>query len=519
MNEHGGLPSGWTLALLREVATINPTNPANVPEDDTRVSFVPMAAVEELSGRMNASMTRSWSDVRKGFTRFQDGDVVFAKITPSMENGKVALAANLINGVAAGTTEFHVFRPQSGVKACYLLHYLLQETFRRRARGWMTGTAGQLRVPTRFLEEEVLPLAPAPEQQRIVEAIDSYLTRLDDVVASLERVQAKLKAYRASVLKAAVEGRLVPTEASLARAEKRDYEPADALLARILQERRRRWEEAELAKFKAAGRVPKDDRWKAKYEEPMAPDTSELPNLPDGWCWARISTVGHVQLGRQRAPAHHHGAHMRPYLRVANVFEGRIDTSDVKRMNFSPDEYETYHLEPGDILLNEGQSPHLVGRPAIYRGEVPGACFQNTLIRFKAAVGVDFRLALLVFRAQLHARRFMRIAQITTNIAHLGAGRFADVEFPLPPIGEQRRIADEADRLLSIADETESSVRHQKARATRLRQSLLKWAFEGKLVEQDPTDEPAEQLLARIRAERAPANPPRKTGRRGRGAA
>ena len=129
------------------------------------------------------------------------------------------------------------------------------------------------------------------EQQRVVEAIDSYLTRLDDAVASLERVQAKLKAYRASVLKAAVEGRLVPTEASLARAEKRDYEPAEVLLARILKERRRRWEEAELAKLKAAGKTPKDDKWKAKYQEPVAPDTSTLPELPEGWCWATVDQL------------------------------------------------------------------------------------------------------------------------------------------------------------------------------------------------------------------------------------
>ena len=141
--------------------------------------------------------------------------------------------------------------------------------------------------------------SPASEQRRIVEAIDSYLTRLDDAVASLERVQAKLKAYRASVLKAAVEGRLVPTEASLARAEKRDYEPAEALLARILKERRRRWEEAELAKLKAAGKTPKDDKWKARYEEPVAPDTSTSGAsrgvvLGDVWTVARRHELGPI---------------------------------------------------------------------------------------------------------------------------------------------------------------------------------------------------------------------------------
>jgi type I restriction enzyme S subunit len=138
-------------------------------------------------------------------------------------------------------------------------------------------------------------LPPLPEQHRIVEAIESYFTRLDDAVATLERVRRNLKRYRASVLKAAVEGRLVPTEAELARAEGRDYEPASVLLERILTERRRRWEEAELAKMKAKGKEPKDDKWKAKYVKPVAPDTSALPVLPEGWCWTTIDQL-HVSL-------------------------------------------------------------------------------------------------------------------------------------------------------------------------------------------------------------------------------
>ena len=136
-----------------------------------------------------------------------------------------------------------------------------------------------------------LPVAPVPEQHRIVEAIESYLTRLDDAIATLERVQRNLKRYRASVLKAAVEGRLVPTEAELARTEGREYEPASVLLERILAERRRRWEEAELAKLKAKGKAPKNDKWKAKYVEPAGPVTSELPELPEGWCWATVDQL------------------------------------------------------------------------------------------------------------------------------------------------------------------------------------------------------------------------------------
>src|SRR5215208_1909315 len=158
--------------------------------------------------------------------------------------------------------------------------------------------------------------------------------------------------------------------------------------------------------------------------------------LPAGWVWGTVREVGEVKLGRQRSPAHHTGPHMRPYLRVANVFEARIDTSDVMSMNFTPEEYEVYRLKAGDVLLNEGQSLELVGRPALYRGEVPGACFQNTLVRFRAGAAVLPEYALAVFRAFLHAKRFQQIARWTTNIAHLGADRFANIEFPLPPLAE-----------------------------------------------------------------------------------
>jgi len=174
--------------------------------------------------------------------------------------------------------------------------------------------------------------------------------------------------------------------------------------------------------------------------------------LPPGWERATIGEVGDVMLGRQRSPKWHSGPNMRPYLRVANVFEDRIDLSDVKEMDFPPDQYERFKLAPGDILLNEGQSPEWVGRPAMYRGELPGACFTNSLIRFRPAPGVDGEFALYQFRHLLHSRRFMREARITTNIAHLSSTRFASVEFALPPLAEQKRIVDAIEEHLSRLD-------------------------------------------------------------------
>ncbi len=169
---------------------------------------------------------------------------------------------------------------------------------------------------------------------------------------------------------------------------------------------------------------------------------------------------------------------MRPYLRVANVYEDRIDTSDVAEMNFTPAEFERYALTVGDVLLNEGQSLELVGRPALYRGEVEGACFQNTLVRFRAGKAVLPKFALLVFRSYLHNQRFQRIARWTTNIAHLGAERFAKLEFPVPPIPEQRRIVAALEERLSELDAAVAGLERARANAGRvalaIRNSVLR---------------------------------------------
>lgn len=154
---------------------------------------------------------------------------------------------------------------------------------------------------------------------------------------------------------------------------------------------------------------------------------------------------------------------MVPYLRVANVYEDRLDLSDVKQMNFTPEEQELFRLMPDDVLLNEGQSYELVGRPAIYSGEIPGCCFQNSLLRWRTRGAVEPRFALLVFRAWMHERRFQRQAQQTTNIAHLSAGRLKQIEFPVPPRPEQLRIVAKVAEMLSLIGRLEQQMITAKA--------------------------------------------------------
>jgi type I restriction enzyme S subunit len=364
------VPSGWVWTTLGKITRVNYRDSTlrELP-DDLPVTFVPMAAVDADGGSITAAEQRTLRAVRKGYTSFSDGDVIFAKMTPCMENGKAAIARTLTNGRGFGSTEFHVLKPAADVLPEWIFYFVRQENFRQDAKANFTGTAGQLRVPASFLEDYPIPLPALAEQRRIVEAIEQQLTRLDAGVTSLRRVQIELHRYKAAVLKAACEGRLVPQDPS--------DEPAEVLLRRILDERRAKWETEQIAKMQAQGRMILDDGWRAKYQEPQGPDMAGLPKLPEGWVWARVKQVGKVQLGRQRAPQHDSGDYMRPYLRVANVYEDRIDTSDVLEMNFTPAEYETYRLEYGDILLNEGQSKELVGRPAMYRNLTVTHIFWN----------------------------------------------------------------------------------------------------------------------------------------------
>lgn len=177
-------------------------------------------------------------------------------------------------------------------------------------------------------------------------------------------------------------------------------------------------------------------------------------SLPVDWQLTRVEDAGAVLGGRQRSPSAQ--GEPTPYLRVANVFAGWIDTSDVLQMPFTADERARFALRAGDILLNEGQSLELVGRSAIYRDEPPNCCFQNTLVRFRAGPRTDPNYAQYVFESYLRRGEFSKIALQTTSIAHLGAGRFAQMPFVAPPLAEQKAIGQalaDADALIDSLEQ------------------------------------------------------------------
>ena len=203
------LPDGWSVATLGEVAAFSPRAPQPVEGVDPDVTFLPMAAVQEVSGRLDLSQVISASEgKRKNLTHMEDGDVIFAKITPCMENGKIAVVNGLVGGRAYGSTEFHVLRPNGSVDRRYLWYFLVRDDFRWEAERAMTGAVGQRRVPRKYLQACSIPSPTAAEQAEIVRILDMQLARLDTVLEAVQAVRDRADQLRRSLLHAAFTGQL-----------------------------------------------------------------------------------------------------------------------------------------------------------------------------------------------------------------------------------------------------------------------------------------------------------------------
>jgi type I restriction enzyme S subunit len=204
-------PKNWTIYRLGDtkICTINPPKReiSKVP-DNTLVSFVPMAQVDEVSGTMNTSTERPLCEVRKGYTYFAESDVVFAKITPCMENGKSAIARNLKNGIGFGTTEFHVLRAGKLVIPEWLHLFVRRADFREAAKKNMHGAAGQQRVPVEFLKESEIPVPPLDEQRRIVARIEELTRRVEELQSILNGLNSEIARFTPALLAKAFRGKL-----------------------------------------------------------------------------------------------------------------------------------------------------------------------------------------------------------------------------------------------------------------------------------------------------------------------
>ena len=486
------LPPGWAWTTLGEVCEIGAGGPAPQDEDYFAADGMPFVRVQDL-GRLEAKDVYAFStrdslaqSAASDLTLFPKGTVLFTKSGMStLLNQRAILGRDMCVVSHIGTCI-----PYGDLLSEWVYYWLKTVDFKELTHAT---TLPSLQLPK--VRAISLPVPPVPEQSRIVAKIEELFSQLDAGVEELKKAKAQLKRYRQSVLKAAFEGKLTEEWRKRRATSHEPLETAQELLARIREERK-----------KALG---------AKYKDPPPLDTSELPELPEGWVWARLDSIAAIKGGitkdaKRQVP----GGHMVPYLRVANVQRGYLDLVEVTEILASGEEMADLGLRRGDVLFTEGGDRDKLGRGWVWQEEIPLCIHQNHVFRARLYVA-DVQPKYVSWYGNIMGRGyFMGAGKQTTNLASINMTKLSGLPVAIPPSAEQAEIVSEIELRLSVTDAEDKAVEAALRQAARLRQSILKRAFEGRLVPQDPTDEPADRLLERIREERLARSDERLAGKR-----
>lgn len=499
MSESNELPKGWSWATISELASVVTKGSSPgwqgfdyqdegikfVRSQNIRSGVLDLSDVVFLPAEFNASHTNSI---------IRTGDVLLTLVGASI--GRVALATEDIDGANLNQAVAIIRLHKETLDAVLLVYFLLSP----QVQSHIAVTKADV-ARANFNLDDVrptrIPLPPKSEQHRIVAKIEEFFSDLDAGVAALKRAKANLKRYRASVLKSAVEGKL--TEEWRAKHPKTD--PASKLFERILIERRQKWEADQLTKFAAAGKEPPKN-WRDKYVEPSPPDTTDLPKLPDSWCWAKLDQLlCYLRNGYFQSPSG--AATGTPILRINAVRPMSVDLSETRFLDQFESKVDDYFVENGDLLFTRyNGSIELLGVAGMVRGCTEKVLHPDKLIRVKMTVG-DPLPSFVEIAANVGASRKHMVSRARTTAGQTGisGNDIREIPIPLPPLAEQSRIVAEVAEKLSQIEAAETAIEHSLTRAARLRQSILKQAFEGKLVPQDPNDEPASVFLQRIKTQ------------------
>jgi len=480
------LPQGWARAPLSQIAEINPRHPKGL-DDTMPVTFVPMAGLSGTNPAFQFTEERPFGEVRKGFTHFADGDVLFAKITPCMENGKGAIARGLRNRIGCGTTELHVVRPLGHISPEYIYRFLAQPRIRRDAKENFTGTAGQARVPTSLIEELEIPVAPLPEQRRIVAKLETLLGKVDACQERLAKIPVLLKRFRQSVLAAACSGRLTADW----RQENPNGDTGEELSNTVSNHRAEFWKQS-VCKG-SCPEVPKVDR-------------STLPELPLGWSWIPLGVLGAnpfetVQTGPFGALLHKEEFTTSgvPVVAVGNLTgmgfskEGLYFVTEAKAKQLA-----RFDVQAGDVLF--ARSGATLGKVCVAPLDARNWRMTGHILRAR----LNRRLLLpdfCVFALRgdpTVTRQVFGSVQGTTRPGY-NTTLLESIALPVAPFAEQQEIVRRVEALFALADQIGARFQKAQEQVDKLTPSLLARAFCGQLVPQDPADEPAERLLERIK--------------------
>lgn len=412
---------------LRYVAQINPPTLAfSRLADDDELTFLPMESV--WPGKwQQLSQVRKKADVAVGYTRFQDGDILVPKITPTFEASRSILVSGLLGGVGAGTTELHVVRPGPEIERRYLLYIFHTHPFLKNGEAEMYGVAGQQRVPDEFLRDSRVLIPSVSEQRRIADFLDAETARIDVLVRHRNR-QLQLLQERAL---AYLSERLFP-----------------GILSDPLNEYPWTW----------------------------------LPKIQKDRPLVRLGYVCRIQGGVTVDSSRQLDGDVvtRPYLRVANVQDGRIDLSSVTEITVPRAVAARSTLRPGDVLMTEGGDIDKLGRGTVWHGELPGALHQNHVFALRPNTDrLDAEYLALLTRS-LHGRCYFESTGVrSTNLASTSSSKVLAFPIPLPLLEQQRQVVAEIHRALDEMERAKSVLQRQIEVLVERRQALITAAVTG----------------------------------------
>jgi len=451
-------PQEWVKCTIGDACALNPKE--KLP-DNLDVGFMPMAGVPTNHFGTCNFETRPWEKVKKGFTQFKNGDVIFAKITPCFENSKAAIIRDFPSGWGAGSTEYYVLRPYGDLVRPEILFALIKsKEFLVSGAVNMSGSVGHKRVPKDFVSGYELPLPPFAEQKVIADKLDTLLAQVDNTKARLERIPKILKRFRQSVLAAAVSGRLT-------------------------DEWRR-------------GR-PNNPSWVALRLGAL------IKNGPQNGIYKPLKLYGSGSL----------------IIRIDSFYDGQISCwGKLKRVKIEAAEIEKWQVHQGDLLINRVNSIEYLGKSALVGELSEPAVFESNIMRLsldRAKAAPEF--ISLFLRSPAGIAQLRSNAKLAVNQASINQGDVKNCSMELPGLDEQTEIVRQVDQLFAHADRIEQQVNNALARVNNLTQSILAKAFRGELTEQWRNENQAliggensaAALLEMIKSERAAVKPVKKT--------
>ena len=416
------VPNNWEWVRIKTACVINPRNSI---DDNTEVSFVPMANIKEGYANKFISDIRVWKKVKKGYTHFANNDIGIAKITPCFENKKSVVFSSLINGYGAGTTELYILRTISSlVIPEYLLNFVKRDNFIAGGVLTFSGDVGQQRVTKDYVANYLFTLPPLNEQQRILNAVHTATSLIESIEKANDNLIRDIDKTKAKILDLAIRGKLVPQDPN--------YEPASVLLERI------RAEKEELIK---QGKIKRDKKESVIFK---GDDNSYYQDLPEMWELVNFKDCATLISGRDLNKNEYNAESIGiPYITGASNFINRnilINrwTTVPKTISEVNDILITCKGTVGELAINKYGNIHIARQIMAIR------IYKNINLEY-----IKFFLESIVMEIKKTANGL---------IPGISRDDILSLNIPLPPLAEQKRIVDEIEKIFAVLDDIATQV-------------------------------------------------------------